>query len=131
MFSARNRASRLGLRAQMMLWTTAILAVSLGAGFAWVHHGLRTVLEAKNDAFLAGKADELGSVARDVRVGGREAMEAEVHREVEAYASQGLVVVVRRPGAVEVAPPSETALRLAERLSRINLSSTPRTVRLG
>src|SRR5262249_56145867 len=101
----------LGLRARLTLWTTAVLAASLGAGFAWVHHNLRAVLAARDDAFLVSKAEELASVVRDDGRGaaggeGRAALEAEIRREVAAYDREGLGVVVRRPGAAAAFPPT-------------------------
>jgi len=130
MSSARSRWPRPGLRARLTLWTAAVLAASLAAGFAWVHHGLRAVLEARNDAFLGSKGAELVAVVRDVHGGGRAALEAEVRREVEAYEAEGLVVVVRRPGGVEVAPRTGEARRLAEGLAHLDLGPGPRTVEL-
>ena len=53
-----GRSRPLGLRTSLTLWTSLVLASSLAAGFAWVHHGLRRVLEARNDAFLERKAAE-------------------------------------------------------------------------
>jgi heavy metal sensor kinase len=119
---------RWGLRARLTLWTAAVLTTALAAGFASAHYGLRAVLESKNDAFLASKAEELAAVARDARAGGEQALEAEVRREVAAYAAEGLVVVVRRPGHVEVAPATEAGRRLAERLAPLPLGAAPRTV---
>jgi len=130
MSSARSRWPRPGLRARLTSWTAAVLTASLAAGFAWVHHGLRAVLEARNDAFLGSKGAELVAVVRDVHAGGRAALEAEVRREVEAYEAEGLVVVVRRPGGVEVAPRTVEARKLAEGLARLDLGPGPRTVEL-
>src|SRR5260370_72582 len=97
----RSRRFRLGLRARVTLWTTAVLAASLGAGFAWVHHNLRGLLEARNDAFLLSKTEELTSVVRDDDAprtdAGPDALEAEIRREVSAYARDGLIVAVWRP----------------------------------
>ena len=108
MSSARSRAFRPGLRAQLMLWTAAVLALSLAAGFAWVHHGLRRVLEAKNDAFLERRGRSWSpSPARKAREGG--ALESEIRREVAAYEAEGLVVVVRRPGRRLIAPATAEA----------------------
>src|SRR6185312_11472772 len=127
---ARSKAPRLGLRARLTLWTSAVLAGALGFGFAWVHHGLWATLEARNDALLAYKGEELASTLRDARAGGYEALDAEIRREVEAYAEEGLVVVVRRPGATLIAPPTEMARRLADRLEALPAISVPRTVGL-
>jgi heavy metal sensor kinase len=116
---ARSKAIRLGLRARVTLWTTIVLVASLGAGFAWVHHGLRAVLEARDDAFLERKAAELADAARDTPSGGQEALEAEIRREVSAYEAEGLIVVLRRPGGVLVAPSSESGRRLTDRLDSL------------
>ncbi len=53
------RIRPLGLRMKLALWTSLVLTASLTAGFAWVHRGLRRVLEGRNDAFLYRKAAEL------------------------------------------------------------------------
>jgi heavy metal sensor kinase len=130
MSSEKSKLLRLGLRARLTLWTTLVLAVSLAAGFAWVHHGLCAVMEAKNDAFLDRKGAELAAVIRDDRSGGREAMEAEIRREVVAYIGEGLVVVVRRPGADLIAPPSERGRRLADRMASISVGTPAQTIKL-
>ncbi len=118
----------MGLRAKLTAWTSFVLAASLAAGFAWVHHGLRTVLEARNDAFLYRKAAELTAVVRDDTSGGSEALEAEIRREISAYRSEGLVVVVRKPGRVLVAPETEQSRGLALRLDAPPGATTPVTV---
>src|SRR4051794_26718098 len=122
-----GRSRPLGLRTRLTLWTSLVLATSLAAGFAWVHHGLRRVLEARNDAFLRRKAEELLAGVSDHRADGTSDLEAEIGREVSAYEAEGLIVIVREPGRVSVAPRTDTALRLAE--LRI-LPGTLRTVRL-
>jgi heavy metal sensor kinase len=106
----------------------AVLALTLATGFAWVHHGLRAVLEAKNDAFLERKAAELVAVLRDEQSGGQEALEAEIRREVAAYGAEGLIVVVRRGGQVLVAPASDASERLAGRLAASAAGATPTTL---
>jgi heavy metal sensor kinase len=109
----------------------AVLAGCLAAGFAWVHHGLRAVLEAKNDAFLDRKGAELAAVAREEQSEGDDALEAEIRREVGAYEAEGLVVVVRRPARVVIAPATDAARRLAEQLSAIPLGTSPVTLTLS
>jgi heavy metal sensor kinase len=111
-----GRIRPLGLRARLTLWTTLVLAASLAAVFAWVHHGLRAVLEARNDAFLEQMAAELRAVSGDARSGGGPALEAEVRREVDAYRDDGLVVAVRTPGRLFVAPSTPEGLLFADRL---------------
>jgi len=125
---ARN--NRLGLRARLTLWTAGVLAASLSAGFAWVHHGLSQVLAAKDDAFLGRKAAELVAVVRDARPGDWDELDAEIGREVDAYQAEGLVVIVRRPGRVVVAPPSEAGRLLADRVAWSGPGPAPRTITL-
>jgi heavy metal sensor kinase len=110
-----RRYRPLGLRTKLSLWTSLVLAASLGAGFAWVHHGLRRVLEERNDAFLARKAAELLAAATGQHPGEASELEAEIRREVSAYEPEGLIVVVREPGRVAVAPRTAAAERLADR----------------
>ena len=63
------------------------------------------MLEARNDAFLERKAAELlAGVCGINRPGGMAELEAEIRREVSAYEPEGLIVVVREPGRVSVAP---------------------------
>lgn len=126
MSSAKSKP--LGIRARLTLWTSLVLAVSLGAGFLWVHYGLRSVLAAKNDAFLERKAAELRAVLRDVGSGGPDALEAEIRREVAAYQAEGLVVVVRGPGKVFVAPRTERSLGLARLMASRSLGPEPQTL---
>src|SRR5258708_3577047 len=128
---AKSRAFRPGLRARLMLWTAAVLALSLAVGFAWVHHGLRAVLEAKNDAFLARKGAELVAVAREEGSGGDEALEAEIRREVAAYEAEGWILVVRRPGRVLIAPATAEARHLADRLAAMVGGPAPQTLTLA
>ena len=105
----------LGLRTKLALWSSLVLAASLAAGFGWVHHGLRRVLDARNDAFLERKAAELLAVVADQRPGGLTELEAEIRREVLAYEPEGLIVVVREPGRVSYSPRNAAARRLAGR----------------
>src|SRR5436305_495883 len=128
---AKSRAFRPGLRARLTLWTAAVLAMSLAAGFAWVHHGLRAVLEAKNDAFLVRKGAELVAVAREEGSGGDDALEAEIRREVAAYEAEGLIVVVRRPGRDLIAPDTAAAQRLADRLAATGWPAPSTTCSIG
>jgi heavy metal sensor kinase len=107
MCSAKIRP--LGLRTRLTLWSSLVLAASLAAGFGWVHYGLRRVLEARNDAFLSRKAAELLAGVADYRPDGTAELEAEIRREVLAYEPEGLIVVVRQPGRVSIAPGTDAA----------------------
>ena len=129
MSSGKNRP--LGIRTRLTLWTSLVLAVSLVAGFAWVHYGLRWVLAAKNDAFLERKASELRAVLRDVGSGGSDALRAEIGREVAAYEAEGLVVVVRGPGKVFVSPETEASRELSGRMASLKLGPEPETILSG
>src|SRR5262245_45296410 len=122
MSSAKNKAdpeerrSRpLGLQTRLMLWAILVSAVSIGAGFAWVHFGLRRVLQERNDAFLERKAAELLAIVQGRHPGEASELAAEIGREVSAYEPEGLIVVVREPGRVSIAPQTAAARRLAER----------------
>ncbi len=114
MFFAKSRP--LGLRTRLVLWTSVVPGASLAAGFAWVHHGLRAVLEARNDAFLQRKAAELLAGVADHHLGCTSVLESEIQREVSAYEAEGLICVVRDNSHVSVAPNTDVASRLAERL---------------
>jgi heavy metal sensor kinase len=111
MSSAKTR--RLGLQTRLVLWTSLVLAVSFAAGFAWVHEGLRHVLEGRNDAFLERKAEELLAVVQGRHPGETSELEAEIRREVSAYEPEGLIVVVREPGRISISPQTAAARRLA------------------
>jgi heavy metal sensor kinase len=130
MSSETSKLHRLGLRASLTLWTTLVLAASLAAGFAWVHYGLWAVMEAKNDASLARKGEELADLVGEAQTGGRAVLEAEIRREVAAYRGEGLVVVVRRPSAVLVAPTSEREQQLAERMASVSVGIPAQTISL-
>ncbi len=114
MSSAKTRP--LGLRTKLTLWSSLVLAGSLAAGFAWVHVGLRRVLDARNDAFLERKAAELLASVTDHHPGETSDLEAEIGREVLAYEPEGLIVVVRQAGRVSVAPRNVAALQIAEQV---------------
>src|SRR5262249_28425211 len=86
-----------------------------GAGFAWVHHGLRRVLEERDDAFLARTAAGLMECVTDRGAGGGSDLEATVRREGSAHEPGGPMVVGREPGPGSVAPRAGAALRLADR----------------
>jgi heavy metal sensor kinase len=105
----------MGLRTKLTLWSSLVLATSLAAGFAWVHYGLRRVLDARNDAFLERKAAELLAGVSDHRPVSTSDLEAEIGREVLAYEPEGLIVVVRQGDRVFVAPRTVAAQRLADR----------------
>lgn len=106
----------LGLRTRLVLWTSVVLGASLAAGFAWVHHGLRAVLEARNDAFLQRKAAELLAGVADHHPERTSVLESEIQREVSAYEAEGLICVVRDGSRVSVAPNTDVASRLADSL---------------
>ena len=111
---------RFGLRGRLTAWLTAVLVASLSAGFVWVHLGLKSVLESKNDDFLRRKAAEWSAVAKD---GGRKGLEGEIDREVSAYADEGLIVALRGPAesADLVQPDGPFERRLAARLAELDL----------
>ena len=118
----------MGLRTKLTLWSSLVLAATLAAGFVWVHYGLRRVLEARNDAFLERKAAELLAGVTEDLSGSTSDLEAEIGREVLAYEPEGLIVVVRQPGRVFVAPRTAVAQRLADRKV---LPGIPRTIELA
>lgn len=126
MSSAKSRP--LGIRTRLALWTSLVLAASLAAAFAWVHHGLRSVLGARTDAFLERKAAELQAVLRDVGSRDFAALEAEVRREVAAHEAEGLVVVVRGAGKTLVAPQTDGSRELARLMASASLGAEPRTL---
>lgn len=135
MCSAR-RVRPPSLRRRLTLWTGLVVALSLGAGFAWVHHGLARVLESRNDEFLERKAAELlASVGSEGGPwGGRAALDAEIVREVAAYEGEGLAIAVREPGQSPVAPGEEAggpALRLAALPARPGVPATVRPEAAG
>ncbi|MGP0062204.1 MAG: ATP-binding protein [Isosphaeraceae bacterium] len=125
MSSARSKP--LGLRTRLTLWTSLVLAASLVAGFAWVHHGLGRVLEGRNDDFLQRKAAELLAAVDEDGLGDTSELEEEIRREVSAYEADGLIVVVRMPGRAIIAPQTDTARRVADQDLP---SGVPRTVGL-
>ncbi|HUY90117.1 MAG TPA: heavy metal sensor histidine kinase [Pirellulales bacterium] len=128
MCSANRRPWNWSLRTRLTLWTTSTLLASLLAGFAWAHHNLRAVLEARNDAFLEQKLIELTAVVRDVSAASQSAaLEAEIRREVAAY-DEGFVVVWRRKAGSWVMPSGDKGRRLAARLATAGLSATPTTI---
>ncbi|ODT97836.1 MAG: hypothetical protein ABS79_06875 [Planctomycetes bacterium SCN 63-9] len=126
MSSAKSKP--FGLRTKLTIWMSLVLATSLAAGFLWVHIGLRSVLEARNDAFLERKVAELLAVVADRRPDGTSELEAEIRREVVAYEAEGLVVVVRTPNRVLVAPSTERAEGLSRLLASAGLGLRPMTV---
>lgn len=124
------RIRPLGIRTRLMLWTSLVLALSLAVVFAWVHHGLRSVLEAKSNAFLEQMAAELRAVSRESRSGDTAALEAEVRREVDAYEAEGLVVMVRTPDRRFVAPPTPAGRRFADQVALASHGRRPETISL-
>ncbi len=125
-----TRARRLGLRARLTLWTSAVLAGALVLGFVWVDHGLRATLQSRNDAFLVRKAEELTAVVRDELTGGEGALDAEIRREVAAYADEGLFVIVRRSGTPFITPPGPIGEQLARHLATLRSIESPMTITL-
>jgi heavy metal sensor kinase len=124
------RIRPLGIRTRLMIWTSVVLVFSLAVIFAWVHHGLRSVLEAKSDAFLEQMAAELQAVSHESRSGGTAALEAEVRREVDAYEADGLVVVVQTPDRRFVAPPTPAGQSFAAQVNLISNGRQPRSFSL-
>jgi heavy metal sensor kinase len=120
------RYKPLGLRTRLTAWTSLVLVIWLGVGFAWVHFGLRSVLQARDDAFLERKASELEAALRDGR-----AFDEEVRREVDAYEAQGLVVVVRQADSLSVSPEGDLSRELAHRLADLPGGGGPLTLKLS
>ncbi|WP_165070396.1 heavy metal sensor histidine kinase [Paludisphaera rhizosphaerae] len=129
MSSARNRP--FGLWTKLTLWSSLVLAVSLAAGFAWVHHGLAGVLEARDDAFLERKADELVAALAGGAAESRASLDAEIRREVAAYEDDGLIIAVREPGRIAATPNESTARRLAESPPAVGTPTTVQVVPQG
>jgi two-component system, OmpR family, heavy metal sensor histidine kinase CusS len=125
MSSAKTKP--LGLRTKLTLWSSLVLAASLAAGFAWVHYGLRRVLDARNDAFLERTASELLAAVADHTQGGTSDLDSTIRREVMAHEPEGLVVVVRQAGRVSVAPRTAASLGLADQVVPLGI---PRTLGL-
>jgi heavy metal sensor kinase len=124
-----NRRFRVGLRTRVTMWTTAVLVVSLVAGLIWARHNVRRVLEAKNDSFLDRKIAEVRAAARDSHDGDGE-LNAEIRREVAAYRDEGLVVVVRRAGKVEVTPADANGHQIASRCAALPADDFPTDIEL-
>lgn len=128
MCSASHRRWNWSLRTRLTVWTTSTLLASLLAGFAWAHHNLRAVLEARNDTFLEQKLTELSAIADDVSSGSQsEALEAEIVREATAY-EEGFIVVWRRGGESRAAPDGDESRRVSATLETAQLSETPKTI---
>ena len=125
-----GKSRPLGLRTKLMLWSSLVLGTSFAAGFLWVHVGLRSLLAARNDAFLDRKAAELSAVMREGGSGTTDDLMAEIRREVVAYEAEGLVVVVRSPGNVLVAPPTEKSHKLSLCLASTSVGQSFQTVSL-
>jgi heavy metal sensor kinase len=90
-----------------------VLAASFAAGFAWVHIGLRRVLEARNDSFLEREASELLAAVPDRGTVDLTELEAEIRRELPAYEPDSFIVIVRAPDRLIVEPHTENARLLA------------------
>ena len=121
-----GRSRPLGLRTRITAWTALVLATAFAVALLWVHHGLRRVLEARNDAFLQSKATELLASVEGRDPGDKSALHAEIGREVAAYDDIGLTIAVREPGRVTATPDGDLARRLADGPAR---PGTPATVR--
>lgn len=113
------------LKTRLTLWMTLVMTICIMAGFAWIHFGLKSILNSKNELFLANKADELLAAVKDNEAGGLEALEAEIKREAETYESDGLILVLRKKATIEVVPNSPENIELANKLeSTISSPST-------
>ncbi len=113
----------------MIVYTSAVLCASLLAAFVWSVQNLRVVLEAKNDAFLRHELGEFAAlVENDIRNPASDSVAEELRRESAMIEEAGMLVVVRRRGAVEVYPETAEARDLAAALDRAPLDETPQTV---
>ena len=113
------------LKTRLTLWMTLVMTICIMAGFAWIHFGLKSILNSKNELFLANKADELLAAVKDNEAGGLDALEAEIKREAETYESDGLILVLRKKATIEVVPNSPENIELANKLeSTISSPST-------
>lgn len=108
------------LKTRLTIWMTVVMSICIMAGFAWIHFGLKSILNSKNEIFLANKADELLAAVQDNDSGGLNALEAEIKREAETYQSDGLILVLRKQPKLEVVPNSDANLKVANRLGSMH-----------
>ena len=108
------------LKTRLTIWMTVVMSICIMAGFAWIHFGLKSILNSKNEIFLANKADELLAAVQDNDSGGLNALEAEIKREAETYQSDGLILVLRKQPKLEVVPNSDANLKVVNRLGSMH-----------
>ena len=110
------------LKTRLNIWIASVMTLFIAAGFAWVHFGLISILQLKNADFLNRKATELLAAVKDDDQGGPEALEAEIRREAQTYATDGLMIILRKPGAMEVVPESAENRRIALKIAEFDHS---------
>jgi signal transduction histidine kinase len=121
------------LKTRLTIWMTLVMSICIMAGFAWIHFGLKSILNSKNEVFLTNKADELLAALKDDDSGGLEALESEIKREAETYESDGLILILHKLSKLEVVPDLPANFELAKHLESIPLSSSikPVPIQLG
>ena len=106
------------LKTRLNLWIASLTTLFSAAAFAWMHFGLISILNVKNSDFLDRKATELLAAVKDNDSGGPEALAAEIRREVQTYATDGLIIALRKAQGLEVVPNSLNNEQIAETIAR-------------
>lgn len=104
---------QLKLRTRLTIWAGCVMAVFITAVFFWMHLGLMSILESKNRHFLMVEGQEFQAAVQDRLTGGADTLEAQIRREVGAFASEGLVVVQCKSDKTEVFPTNANNIRIA------------------
>lgn len=101
------------LKTRLTLWIGCVMTGFITSVFAWMHYGLQSILDAKNQSFLLVESHELQAAVRDDTAGGVETLEAQIRREVGAFTSEGLIVLQCKKEKNEVFPATDANLRIA------------------
>ncbi|MBI3861492.1 MAG: HAMP domain-containing protein [Planctomycetia bacterium] len=130
MSSVQTSAWRWGLRARIVVFTSAVFGITLAAAFLWSVYNLRVVLEERNDTFLRHELSEFsGALAESVSDPQRQLdLPAAFRHMARAAREDGLLVLLRHDGRTIAVTDGNATECFEQGLGTPDFSETPRTI---
>ncbi len=125
------KGRRRGLRTRIVLYTSAVIGVTLAAAFLWSVYNLRMVLQDRNDAFLRHELDEFSGALSESRGDSYEHKEDPLEllrHEAAAGVDAGLLVLLEHDGLTEGFPEGAAVQNFEKAAGAVELAAAPRTV---
>jgi heavy metal sensor kinase len=125
------KGRRRGLRTRIVLYTSAVIGVTLAAAFLWSVYNLRMVLQDRNDAFLRHELDEFSGALSDGRGDSHEHQDDPLEllrHEAAAGVDAGLLVLLKHDGLTEGFPEGAAVRSFEQAAETAEPDAAPHTV---